>query len=212
MANQLGDLAAGLLAQVHTENGVRLRRETSVSSFTEYLGTLAGVTLDTGDTLVADLVVLAIGAEPATGWLASSGLRLCDGIICDATCIAAEGIYAVGDVARFHHESFGHSMRLENRTNATEQAIVVADNIMGDARQYVPIPYFWTDQYDARIQVHGTAAPGADFVIVDGDVASRRFVGEWHVEGQTTGILGWNMPKQTRIRRQRMTADAPIVK
>jgi NADPH-dependent 2,4-dienoyl-CoA reductase/sulfur reductase-like enzyme len=126
--------------------------------------------------------------------------------------VAAEGIYAVGDVARFHHEGLGHSIRLENRTNATEQASVVADNIMGDARRYVPIPYFWTDQYDTRIQVHGAAAPGADFVIVDGDVASRRFVGEWHVGGQTTGILGWNMPKQTRIRRQFMTVELPIVR
>jgi NADPH-dependent 2,4-dienoyl-CoA reductase/sulfur reductase-like enzyme len=182
-----------------------------VSGFANHLGTMAGVTLDTGDTLAADLVIVAIGVEPATRWLTSSGLRLCDGIVCDAACTAAEGIYAVGDVARFYHQYYADWVRLENRTNATEQAIVVADNIMGDARRYVPVPYFWTDQYDTRIQVHGAAAPGADFVIVDGDVAGRRFVGEWHLGGQTTGVLGWNMPKQTRIRRQLMTADAPIV-
>jgi hypothetical protein len=97
-------------------------------------------------------------------------------------------------------------IRLGNRTNATEQAAAVADNILGASRTYTPLPYFWTDQYDTRIQVHGTAPGGAEFVVVDGDVSGRRFVGQWRHRGQTTGILGWNMAKQTRIRRQRMTA------
>jgi NADPH-dependent 2,4-dienoyl-CoA reductase/sulfur reductase-like enzyme len=84
------------------------------------------------------------------------------------------------------------------RTNATEQAAAVADNILVASRTYTPLPYFWTDQYDTRIQVQGTAPGGAELVVVDGDVSSRRFVGQWRHRGQTTGIRGWNMAKQTR--------------
>jgi hypothetical protein len=64
------------------------------------------------------------------------------------------------------------------------------------------VPYFWTDQFDAKIQVHGSLPAGAEVSIVDGDPATRRFVARYQVHGKVTGVLGWNMPKQTRLRRQ----------
>jgi len=157
-------------------------------------------------------VVVAIGAAPATDWLDGSGLSIDNGVVCDSRCRAAEKIYAVGDVARFHHDRLGTLIRLENRTNATEQAAAVADNILGADRPYSPIPYFWTDQFDAKIQVHGTVPIGADAEIVEGDPSNgdpsngdphaRRFVTRYSLDGCVTGIVGWNMPKQTRLRRQ----------
>jgi NADPH-dependent 2,4-dienoyl-CoA reductase/sulfur reductase-like enzyme len=207
MAGPLGDVGGALLAQIHTEHGVNLHPQSTVRSFTESNGAVTGVVLDGGAILPADVVVVAIGATPATRWLTGSGLRIADGVICDANCAVAQGMYAAGDVARFYHRGYHDWIRLGNRTNAAEQAAAVADNILGASRTYTPLPYFWTDQYDTRIQVHGTAPGGAEFVVVDGDVSGRRFVGQWRHRGQTTGILGWNMAKQTRIRRQRMTAD-----
>jgi hypothetical protein len=65
--------------------------------------------------------------------------------------------HAQGDVVRWHHETFGTLVRLENRTNATEQAISVATNILDADTAYTPVPYFWTDQFEAKIQVHGTS-------------------------------------------------------
>jgi NADPH-dependent 2,4-dienoyl-CoA reductase/sulfur reductase-like enzyme len=109
-------------------------------------------------------------------------------------------------VARWRHEELGRSVRLENRTNAVEQATAVAGNILGDDRPYLPVPYQWTDQYDARIQVHGWAGPAAEVSIVDGSVAGRRFVAHYRLGGTVTGVLGWNMPKQARQHRQRLTA------
>jgi NADPH-dependent 2,4-dienoyl-CoA reductase/sulfur reductase-like enzyme len=208
LASQLGQPAAGLLADLHAERGVELRLGAAVSGLTERHGRVTGVSLETGDVLPADVVVVAFGATPATEWLAGSGLALDNGLACDSRCRAAGGIYAVGDVARWHHETLGRSLRLENRTNATEQAIAVAGNILGDDRPYTPVPYFWTDQFDAKIHVHGMLSPDAEVSVVEGAVAERRFVATYRRDGRVTGVLGWNMPKQARLHRQALTATS----
>jgi NADPH-dependent 2,4-dienoyl-CoA reductase/sulfur reductase-like enzyme len=191
-----------VLGGLHAERGVHLRLGTGVTGLTHRRGRVAGVRLDTGEEIPADVVVIAIGAIPATDWLAGSGLRVDDGLVCDSRCRAAEGIYAVGDVARWRRADLGTLVRLENRTNATEQAGAVAADILGADQPYLPVPYFWTDQFDSRIQVHGELPTGAEVTIVDGDPADRRFVARYSVGGHVTGVVGWNMPKQTRLRRQ----------
>jgi NADPH-dependent 2,4-dienoyl-CoA reductase/sulfur reductase-like enzyme len=202
MATQVGPLIGGLLADLHTERGVELRLGAGVGGFTSEGGRVTGLRLGADEVLPADVVVVAIGAIPVTDWLAESGLRLENGLVCDSRCRAAEGIYAVGDVARWHHETLDTLLRLENRTNATEQAGVVAANILGEDRPYVPVPYFWSDQYDVKMQVHGVLPADAEVSIVEGDVAGGRFVAQYELDGRVTGVLGWNMPKQTRLRRQ----------
>ncbi|MBF6341430.1 NAD(P)/FAD-dependent oxidoreductase [Nocardia abscessus] len=204
MAAQLGGFAAGLLADLHTGSGVRLRLGVGVSGLTGRGGQVTGVVLENSETLPADLVVVAIGAVPATDWLVGSGLSLADGVVCDERCRAADGIYAAGDVARWHHPALGTTLRLENRTNATEQAGVVAANILGAERAYQPIPYFWTDQFTTKIQVYGTITADAQVTVVDGDPADGRFVARYERGGAVTAVLGWNMPKQARIQRQQL--------
>ncbi|MEV8343621.1 NAD(P)/FAD-dependent oxidoreductase [Streptomyces niveus] len=209
MAGQLGHGVADLLAELHTARGIRLRLGAGVRALVGSAGAVTGVSLDNGEVLPADLVVVAIGADPVTDWLRDSGLRVDNGLVCDSRCRAADGVYAVGDVARWHHDQLGALLRLENRTNAGEQAMAVAANILGGDRAYTPVPYFWTDQFDTKIQVHGVvpAGAGAEMTVVDGDPATGRFVARYRSEGRVTGVLGWNMPKQTRLRRQDV-ADA----
>jgi NADPH-dependent 2,4-dienoyl-CoA reductase/sulfur reductase-like enzyme len=208
MQLQLGADVAALLADLHTRNGVRLRLGTGVTAL-ETAGTrVNGARLASGEVLPADVVVVAFGATPATGWLAGSGLTLDNGLVCDSRCRAAERIYAVGDVARFHHQHLGRLVRLENRTNATEQAAVVAANILGADQVYAPVPYFWTDQFDVKIQAFGTPAPGMPMTVVDGDPSSNRFVAVYHDGDHPAAVLGWNMPKQARQQRQRLFAEA----
>jgi NADPH-dependent 2,4-dienoyl-CoA reductase/sulfur reductase-like enzyme len=204
LALQVGPLVSGLLAGLHRERGVRLRLGTGVVGLSTQDGRVTGVRLAAGEVLPADVVVVAIGASPATGWLDGSGLEIDNGVVCDSRCRAADGVYAVGDVARWHHEGLGRLVRLENRTNATEQAVAVAGAILGDDRPYAPVPYFWTDQFDVKVQVHGLVPAGDDVEvdIVDGDVPGRRFVARYRSGGVVTGVLGWNMPKQARLRRQ----------
>ncbi|MGW0872048.1 NAD(P)/FAD-dependent oxidoreductase [Streptomyces sp. NPDC002740] len=211
MALQVGSLVSGVLADLHTERGVELRLGNGVVGLTAEGGRVTGVRLATDEVLPADAVVVAIGASPATEWLADSGLELDNGVVCDSHCRAEEGIYAVGDVARWHHEGLGRLVRLENRTNATEQAMAVAGEILGADRPYAPVPYFWTDQYDAKLQVHGFLPADAEVDVVEGDLTARRFVARYRSEGRVTGVLGWNMPKQARMRRQEIAdgLDAP---
>ncbi len=202
LAYQFGPLVAGALAALHARGGVRLRLGAAVTGLTEADGRVTGVRLESGEVLPADVVVVAFGAAPATEWLAGSGVLCDNGVVCDSRCRAAEGIYAAGDVARWHHERLDVLLRLENRTNATEQAIAVAGNVLGEDRPYTPVPYFWTNQFDARIHVHGTPAADAEVSIVEGDPAAGRFVVRYHRGGAVVGVLGWNMPKQARLRRQ----------
>ena len=172
-------------------------------------GTVTGVRLDTGEVLPADVVVVAIGADPATEWLAGSGLRVDNGLVCDSRCRAAEGIYAVGDVARWHHDRLGVSLRLENRTNAIEQADTVAANILGDDQPYRPGALL----LDRPVRRQD---PGARRAARRrrGDRSGRR-PGEPPLRRslpprrQVTGVLGWNMPKQTRLRRQEVVDAFP---
>jgi NADPH-dependent 2,4-dienoyl-CoA reductase/sulfur reductase-like enzyme len=201
MAAQLGPLVGSVLGALHADRGVRLRLGTGVAGLTGQDGRVAGVRLTTGEELPADVVVVAVGGVPATEWLAGSGLELANGVVCDSRCRAADGIYAVGDVARWHDEHSGTPVRLENRTNATEQAAAVAAGILGADEPYRPVPYFWTDQFDVKIQVHGTVPADAEATIVDGDVAAGRFVVRYRRNDRTVGIVGWKMPKQSRLRR-----------
>lgn len=199
LAYQFGPLVSGLLASLHADRGVHLRLGAAVTGLSSSDGQVNGVRLETGEVLPADVVVVAFGAAPVTEWLAGSGVLCDNGVVCDSRCRAAPGIYAAGDVARWHHEGLDVLLRLENRTNATEQAVAVAGNILGDDRPYTPVPYFWTHQFDARIHVHGMLAADAEVSIVEGDVEARRFVAEYRSGGAVTGVLGWNMPKQARV-------------
>ncbi|MET9214038.1 MULTISPECIES: NAD(P)/FAD-dependent oxidoreductase [unclassified Nocardia] len=204
MAGQLGDLVSARLGALHRANGVRLELGAAVDGLTDRNGEVTGVALAGGAVLPADLVVVAIGAAPVTGWLDGSGLSLRDGVVCDACCRAAEGVYAAGDVARWRHPGLGAEVRWENRTNATEQAAVVAAAIAGTPRPHAPISYFWTDQFGTKIQVHGTVTRDATAGVVDGDPDDGRFVVRYERDGAVTAVLGWNMAKQARIRRQEL--------
>jgi NADPH-dependent 2,4-dienoyl-CoA reductase/sulfur reductase-like enzyme len=201
LESQFGSVVAGLLGELHAGEGVDLRLGTAVIGLTDVDGRVSGVRLESGEVLPADVVVVALGAAPATEWLSDSGLRLENGVVCDAHCRAADGIYAAGDVARWQHDELESLLRLENRTNATEQAACVAANILGDAQTYRPVPYFWTDQFATKIQVHGIPSANAEITVEEGGIEERRFVVHYRQDDRVVAVLGWNMPKQARLHR-----------
>jgi NADPH-dependent 2,4-dienoyl-CoA reductase/sulfur reductase-like enzyme len=206
MYRQFGDQVGGVVAAVHRDHGVAVRMGTGVARFLDADGRVVGVELTDGAILDADVVVVAVGAVPATDWLAGSGVPLGNGVECDATCEAAPGVYATGDVASWYNPHFGARMRVEHRLNATEQSMVVADNILGAATPYASIPYFWSDQYDVRIQAYGIFPEGADITLLEGDPADGRFVAAYGRDGTVVGVLGWNSPRQLRGYRK-LVAD-----
>ena len=209
MQPQLGDRIGAVVADLHTDHGTSLRCSVGVRRFIAAATRVTGVELTDGSVLDADLVVLAVGASPAVGWLAGSGLPLGDGVQCDAHCRVAPQIYAAGDVASWYNNHFHTRMRVEHRVNATEQAMAVAGNLLGDNSAYAPVPYFWSDQYDARIQAYGIFPPEAEMTVLQGDLASRRFVANYSHHGTVVGVLGWNSPRELRALRQLVVDRAP---
>ncbi len=209
MQRLLGAELGATLARLHTEHGVRMLTSTPVTGLVGEAGRVTGVRTASGAVLPADVVAVAVGARPATDWLAGSGLALDDGVVCDDRCRAADGVYAVGDVARFGAGS-GRGLRLENRTNATEQALFVAAHILG-ARggPYRPLPYVWSDQFGVRIQVYGTVPAGSSVRVVEGSPADRGFVAHAEAAGRLVGVVGWNSPGRTRAARSLLTAARP---
>ncbi|MFH8628411.1 NAD(P)/FAD-dependent oxidoreductase [Streptomyces lydicus] len=195
LAGQLGTQVGGLVAELHQEHGVRLRMSRSVTGLRGAAGRVSAVELDDGTSLPADLVVVAIGSVPAVDWLADSGLPLGDGVLCDSTCRVAPGIYAAGDVANWPHPLTSARTRLEQRLNATQQAITAARNLLAGptgATPYAPVPFGWTDQFHAKIQFHGWCPTDARVEYVDGDPQARKFVALYHAGGRVVGALGWN--------------------
>ncbi|MGK5553254.1 oxidoreductase C-terminal domain-containing protein [Actinomadura kijaniata] len=115
-------------------------------------------------------------------------------------------MYAVGDVVRRPDPVTGVGVRVESRANATEQALVVAANILGDARVHASVPYFWSDQYDTRIQVHGRVGSGDRVRYLEGTAADDRFVALTESdEGRATAAVGWNHPRGARAAHAHLT-------
>ncbi|MEV8454035.1 FAD/NAD(P)-binding oxidoreductase [Streptomyces sp. NPDC052095] len=196
LAHVLGHRAGEHLAQVHREHGVDLRSGTGVAEILAPGGRLTAVRLSDGALVPADDVLVAVGSVPDTGWLDGSGLRLADGVVCDQYLAAAPGIRAAGDVARWHNPLFGTDMRVEHRTNAAEQGMAAARNLLhpDSARPFAPVPYFWPDQHGIRIQAYGRL-PGHDEArVVEGDPAQGRFLVAYRTGHRLTGALSFGMP------------------
>ena len=210
LARGLGDRMGAACSALHADHGVDVRCGTGVAGF-EGDGRVSGVRLTDGSVVPADVVVVGIGVSPATGWLESSGLELNDGVVCDERCRAAPGVYAAGDVARWTNPLFDETMRLEHWTNAAEQGQAAAENLLagdGGGTPFAPVPYFWSDQYDVKIQFVGRARPGDDVEVVDGSLESHRFVALYGRAGRLVGCLGFSRPRLVMAYRRLLAEGA----
>lgn len=197
----LGAEMGAAVAACHGDHGVEIRCGVSVAGIGAH-----GVRLADGDVIAADVVVVGIGVVPATDWLAGSGLELRDGVVCDEMLAAvtvaggSPGVFAAGDVARWRNPLFDEEMRVEHWTNAAEQGAAAAGNLLALAEgrppvAYAPVPFFWSDQYDRRIQFLGRCDAGDDVRVVVGSVDDRQFVALFGRAGRLRGVLGLNMPR-----------------
>jgi NADPH-dependent 2,4-dienoyl-CoA reductase/sulfur reductase-like enzyme len=191
LASRIGEVAARRLAALHQSHGVRIHTGVGVETITEN-----GVVRSDGVSHEADVILIAVGSTPTTQWLEDSALTIDNGVVCDEYCAAAPGVWAAGDVASWFHQGYAQRMRLEHRTNAQESGHAVAKNILGAAEPFEPIPYFWTDHYDVRVQLAGVIPRDATVEIVEGDADAEKFVQTYAVPGGVTGVLAWNAPRQ----------------
>ncbi|HEY7137225.1 MAG TPA: FAD-dependent oxidoreductase [Acidimicrobiia bacterium] len=205
----VGPVIGAVMGELHRDNGVDLRCGVAVAGV-EGDGRVERVRLGDGTTIDADLVVVGVGVAPETGWLEGSGLQLQNGVVCDETCLAADGVVAAGDVARWPNPLFGGElMRVEHWTNATEQGVAAARRLLageGPREAYAPVPFVWSDQYDVKIQVVGHVQGDDEVVVVHGTTDDRRFVALFGRAGRLTGALGFSRPRQL-MQYRRMVAD-----
>jgi NADPH-dependent 2,4-dienoyl-CoA reductase/sulfur reductase-like enzyme len=213
----LGAELGAAVASVHTRNGVDLRCGVAVAGIEGADGRVSGVRLGDGSLIPADVVLVGIGVAPATAWLEGSGLTLRDGIVCDATlCTGVPGVYAAGDCARWPNHVFdAHDdveMRVEHWTNAAEQGAAAATNLLATARgddavPYSAVPFFWSDQFDSRIQFVGRAHGGDDVHVFAGSTDGA-FAALYGWQGRLRGVLGVSMPKMVMPFRALVAAGA----
>ena len=204
LAGPLGAEMGGVCAELHADHGTRLLTGTGVAGLVG-TGRVEAVELADGTLLPADVVVVGIGATPNVEWLAGSGVALGNGVLTDergATNIP--GVVAVGDCAAAWSVSAERHVRIEHWTNALEQPATAVATLLGTGGPApIPVPYFWSDQYGARIQFAGSRREGDVARVVEGDCADRSFLVVYERDGEPVAVLGMNQPRLfTRWRRQ----------
>ncbi len=196
-------------ADLHLAHGVDLRCGVMVEGI-DGAQRAERLRLSDGSTVEADVVVVGIGVTPATAWLQSSGLTLDDGVVCDATCMAAPGVYAAGDVARWYNPRYARLMRIEHWTNAMEQGRAAARNLLAgpeDAEPYDHLPYFWSDQYDTSIQLAGSTDGTDEFRVVRGSLEGGEFIALFRSGERIAGLLGFGLARDFARTRRLITQD-----
>lgn len=191
---------AGTVRNWHQHHGVRLLERTEIKAFTDDHG-VTGVLLANGEKLTSDCIAVGIGAVPNTALAFNAGLQINNGIAVDAFGqTSTPGIWAAGDCASFPY--FERRIRLESIQNAIDQGEAVAENILGSQREYVPLPTFWSDQFDHTIQIAGLIEPGMKAVIRDAP-SGRSY---WHYrDGLLQAVEVTDDPKSYSIGRRMLS-------
>ena len=175
-------------------HGVDLLLSTGLTGFSGS-ESVDGVMLSDGSTVAADLVLIGVGVVPNVELAEDAGIHVDNGIRVDEQCRTSEpNIYAVGDCTSHPNNLLGRQLRLESVHNALEQAKTAASNICGDDLQYAQVPWFWSDQYDLKLQIAGISE-GYDRTVLRGDPDDRAFSCLYLKEGRLIAIDSINAPR-----------------
>jgi NADPH-dependent 2,4-dienoyl-CoA reductase/sulfur reductase-like enzyme len=210
LATVLGEQIGELVARLHRAEGVDVRTGVGVAEVRGADGeSVSAVVLTDGTELAADLVVVGIGSRPATDWLVGSGVALDNGVLCDDVGRTGEPhVWALGDVASWR-DAAGHQVRVEHWSNVGDQARVMVPAMLGqDVPTPAVVPYFWSDQYDVKIQCLGEPEAGDVVHIVEDD--GRKFLAYYERDGVLAGVVGGGMPGKVMKARAKIAAGAPI--
>jgi len=178
---------SAFMQDFHRGRGVDIRLGARLAAI-EGNGKVAQVKLSDGTVLPADLVLLAVGAKANDELAASAGIVCEDGIVVDEHGRTSDpAVYAAGDCTRFPSKRYGRKVRLECVQNAIDQAKAVASEIVGKPQFYDPVPWFWSDQYELKLQMVGIS-DGYDDTQTVGDVAGAKFSVEYRKNGKLIAV------------------------
>jgi len=219
LAPAVGELVGGALGALHTRHGVDLRTGVAVTALRGREGPAGGYEVDLGDggVLQADEVVVGVGVVPNTEWLEGSGLEIDDGLVCDASLFAADGVVGAGDVCRWTWRDGDDDVkvRIEHWEVASQMGSAAARSLVAGrdgAAAFDPVPYFWSDQYGMRIQVLGRPAPTDEVVVVDGSLEAEdaKFVAVYGRKGRLSAALAVSSPRKLMAFRPLLVQGASL--
>ncbi len=193
----------------HANHGVKLRLSTEVAALRGKKRVKSVETAD-GESIPADFVVVGVGITPNTALAEQAGLEVSNGILVDDHCRTGDSdIYAVGDCTSHPNEIFGRQLRLESVHNAVEQAKTAASNLCGTDAHYSQVPWFWSDQYDLKLQIAGLSE-GYDDIVIRGNPAEKSFACLYLKEGQLIACDAVNSPREFMQSKPLIAAHAVI--
>lgn len=189
LARVAGEALSRFYQDEHRARGVEVRLGVTVDCIEERAGRAVGVRLANGEVLACEMVIVGIGIVPAVGPLLEAGAQGGNGVMVDALCrTSLPDVYAVGDCA-LHENVFagGATIRLESVQNANDMATVAAKAIVGDPQPYHAVPWFWSNQYDLKLQTVGLSI-GHDEALLRGDPALRSFSVVYRKQGRVVAL------------------------
>ena len=205
LARGLGHVLGAAAGDLHRDHGVRLHLGAAVTSW-EVHDRGVRLELADGETLDGDAAVVGIGTVPRTEWLAGAGLDTTDGVLATATChaVAAQDVVVAGDVARWPNLLFDDvPRRVEHWINAVEMGQHAADSLLAGpdrATAFTPVPRFWSEQHGVKIQSAGSPSLGSDVQVLEGTLASRRFVAGYFTSTadgrRLMGVVAFDSPRE----------------
>jgi len=198
--------------RIHTEQGVDI---VTASSVTEINGdqSVASVSVENGDNFAADLVIVGIGVIPNTELAEAAGLEVSNGIVVDEYCRTNDhDIVAAGDCTWHYNPFYKKHIRLESVQNALDQARVAAATLNGDLNPYDTLPWFWSDQYDLKLQMQGLSA-GYDEVIIRGDIDNSRKIAVFYLkQGRILSVDAVNSAPEFMVGKKLILAKTVVDK
>lgn len=213
LARVTGETLSGFYESVHREAGVDVRTNVSVSAIErDASGAVSAVVCGDGERLPADVVIVGIGMLPDTALAEAAGLRVEGGIVVDEHSVTSDpDIFSAGDCTVHDSALYGRRVRLESVPNALEQARAAAGWLCGKPRPNHAVPWFWSDQYDLKLQMTGLA-DGHDACVVRGSFVDRSFCAFYLRDGRVIAVDAVNRPADFMLAKKavaaRMSASA----
>jgi len=202
LARVAGPVLSTFFREVHEEHGVRFHFGVSVEGFEGLDGQVSGIRLAGAETLNCDAVLVGIGAIPNDDLARAAGLECNNGVVVDAHARTSDpDIFAIGDMTQRPMPLYDRSVRLESVPNALEQARQAAAAICGTPEPKPETPWFWSDQYDLKLQIAGMPFD-VDQVVVRGEPASRKFSVFHLSQNRVQAVEAVNSPPEFMVGRQ----------
>ncbi len=208
MSRVVAPEVSAFFENIHREAGVKIRCGASPAA--EFVGRdhVDTVLLGDGQEMPADLVLIGVGIVPNVELAATAGLQCDNGIVVDEFCRSSDpSILAVGDCTNHPNSLLGCRLRLESVHNAQEQAKTAAATLCGDPKPYAQIPWFWSDQYDVKLQIVGLSGD-QDEIAVRGDPATRSFAVFYLRDGKLIAVDAINRPREFMLAKKLIAAGA----